>query len=248
VVEIVSEAPEQFAVGSFYGRLGVFAVGQPDEYLALPPETRKALDAWCFETYLESLGDDELPSSDRVLTVEQVLEHIDSVDRAIWLNRCDCRTLAGECDKPTDTCITFKSGVNTLSHRGWSLPLTKAEAKAVVVRAHAAGLVHTVNDNGICNCCSECCYLFRAQAARASVDTWPVAELVAVRDDAACTACCVCVKRCPFGVFELADGRIVQRQELCRGCGVCIESCRASAIAMRPKLRTPAEATPANPR
>ena len=98
--------------------------------------------------------------------------------------------------------------------------------------------MHTVNDNGICNCCSDCCYLFRAQAVRETGRSWPLAEQVAAFDADVCTACLACVKRCPFEVFELVDGRVVQHAELCRGCGLCVDACRFGALEMR--TETPA--------
>jgi len=238
VLELADESLASYRVGTFYGRLSVFVVSQPDEYLALPPETRAALDAWCFNSYVTSLGDEPRPTGDRVLSLDETLDVIDAVDRQIWLNRCDCRTLAGECDKPTDTCVTFKNGINTLSHRGWSKPLTKDEAKAVVVRANRAGLMQTVNDNGICNCCSDCCYLFRAEAMRGSVQLWPAAEKLAALDEDACIGCGACIKRCPFDAFVLDGDRVVHHPELCRGCGLCVDVCTSSAISMVPLAET----------
>jgi Pyruvate/2-oxoacid:ferredoxin oxidoreductase delta subunit len=234
VFDVADERLGRYYVGTFYTRLEVFAVTQPDDYLALPAETIADLDAWCFGEYLDSLGSDPLPSADKVASLGETLEYIDSVDRPIWLNRCDCRTLAGECDQPTETCISFRSGANTLSDRGWSKPLTKEEAKAVVSAAHDRGLVQTVNDDGICNCCSDCCYLFRAQRARDSVGVWPPADKVAAFDPDVCIGCRACIKRCPFDVFALEGGQIVQHTELCRGCGLCADVCPTYAITMEP--------------
>jgi Pyruvate/2-oxoacid:ferredoxin oxidoreductase delta subunit len=234
IIDIADERLGRYRVGTFYTRLEVFAVTQPDDYRALPAETIAALDAWCFGDYLKSLGSEPLPTSDRVTLLQETLDYIDGIDRPIWLNRCDCRTLAGECDQPTDTCISFRSGANTLSDRGWSKPLTKSEAKAIVSDAHERGLVQTVNDNGICNCCSDCCYLFRAQRARSSLGVWPLADKVAAFDSDVCIGCRACIKRCPFDVFALEDGQIVQRVELCRGCGLCADVCPTYAITMEP--------------
>jgi len=231
------ERLERFEIGAFYGRLDVFAVTEPEAYLALPRESQLALDAWYFKAYCDGLGDDPEPSGDRMATLAQTLDYIDTVDRQIWLNRCDCRTLAGHCDTPTDTCITFRNGINTLVHRGWSRPLTKDEAKDVVRRSNRAGLMHTLNDNGICNCCRDCCYLFRAQEATGRSATWPHAEDIAVLDPEACIACGKCVKRCPFDAFELLARVLVQHPERCRGCGLCIETCPTRALAMRPRDR-----------
>ena len=235
VLELVEDGAAHFRVATFYDRLGVFVVAQAAEYLALPDAARAELDAWFFDTYLSRLGDEDAPSGDRVLTLGRTLEHIDRSEQPIWLNPCDCRTLAGHCDSPIDTCITFRSGINTLAHRGLSKPLTKAEAKAVVRTADAAGLLHTVNEDGVCNCCSDCCYLFRAQAARGRGQVWPLAEEIATLDEAACIGCGRCVERCPFGAFGWDGAAIAFDEGRCRGCGLCSDTCPAEAIEMLPR-------------
>jgi ferredoxin len=234
VLRLEDESFTTFAVSTFYDRLEVFVCTEPEAYGALPRETQVELDRWCFETYTASLDDGERPTGDRVLTLAETLALIDGVDRPIWLNRCDCRVLSGRCDKPVDTCVSFRSGINTLSHRGWATPITREEARAVVSRADAAGLMHTANDEGICNCCAGCCYLFRAQEARGAGRRWPRAERVAVLDPDLCIGCGLCVERCPFGVFELDGVGLSQHLELCRGCGLCAETCPTSALAMIP--------------
>jgi Pyruvate/2-oxoacid:ferredoxin oxidoreductase delta subunit len=233
VLELLDESYERFRVATFYDRLGVFVIAQASDYLSLPAETRTALDEWFFDAYAAGLPDDERPTGDRVLTLSQTLARIDETDQPIWLNPCDCRTLAGHCELPVDTCVTFRNGINTVSHRGWSKPLTKAQAKAIVTQADADGLMHTVNDSGICNCCSDCCYLFRAQAARGSGAVWPLAEQIAALDTDACIGCELCLRRCPFDAFSRDGAAVALDPERCRGCGLCAETCPSDAIEMR---------------
>lgn len=227
------ETLTRYRIGNFYGRLDVFAITEHETYLALPRETQMALDSWYFDAYLAKLGDDEQPSADQIVTLQQTLDYIDTVDRQIWLNRCDCRTLAGYCDMPTNTCLTFKNGINTVAHRGWSKPVTKEEAKEIVKGANAQGLMQTINPNGICNCCGDCCYLFRAQKARGSEKSWPLAEAIASFDEDLCISCGLCVERCHFQAFSSDGGQISYHPERCRGCGLCAETCPVQAITMR---------------
>jgi Pyruvate/2-oxoacid:ferredoxin oxidoreductase delta subunit len=232
VLRLVDEAGSRYAVASFSVRLEVMAAAQPEEYLALDADLRAALDAWCFDAYLAGLAPDERPTSDTVATLDEALAFIDRATRPAFLNHCDCRVLAGRCDHPTRTCISFRDGVNTMSHRGWSEPLSRAQAKEVVRRANADGLMQTLNDDGVCNCCSDCCYLFRAQEARQSGVTWPLSRAVASVDPSLCALCGECVERCPFNVFTLGDHELVTIIDRCRGCGLCAETCPADAIAM----------------
>jgi len=237
VVTLEDESFTNWRIADFYLALEVLAVSDPGTYLKLPPSTRDELDRWCFQKYVAGLGDDVRPTADRVLPLDETLAFIDSNDLPIWLNRCDCRTLSGRCDKPVEVCVSFRNGINTLGHRGVSKAITGEEAKAVVRKADAAGLMHTVNEQGICNCCSDCCYLFRAQRTRgAEVATWPLAEYVASLKRELCIDCGLCSERCPFGALAFDGDSIAEKFELCRGCGLCVETCLTSALSLVPRM------------
>lgn len=237
VIRLEDESFTEFRTGSFYDRLDVFAVTENETYRSFPPEVRKALDKWYFDAYRKSLGDEPRPTGDRVLTLQEAFGLIDETDRQIWLNKCDCRSLSGNCGKPVDTCLTLRSGINTLAHRGWSKPLTKEQAKQVVAKANRAGLMQTANPNGMCNCCGDCCYLFRAQRARHSEGVWPRADFVASFQRSACIACGQCVKRCNFGAFTLGKDGIAYDPARCRGCGLCVTTCPKAAITLKRRIQ-----------
>lgn len=231
IVQYEDETLTRYKVGSFYSRLDIFAISEPEAYRALPRQTQIALDQWYFAAYLGRLAPGvAAPTGDQIVPLAQAMEHLDSVRGPIWLNRCDCRTLAGNCDLPTQVCISFRNGINTFSHRGWSAPLTKEQAKAVLERADRAGLIHTVNPGGICNCCGDCCYLFRAERARDSQPAWPARPWIAAFRPEACRNCGLCIKRCHFGAFERVAGTVQYYPDRCRGCGLCRETCPAGAI------------------
>ena len=69
------------------------------------------------------------PTGDKILTLDETLDFIDSQNRPVYLNYCDCRSLKGDCGMPTKTCITYKDGVNTFAHRGLSEEIDKEKAK-----------------------------------------------------------------------------------------------------------------------
>ncbi len=44
-----------------------------------------------------------------------------------------------------------------------------------------------------------------------------------------CTACGMCLKKCPAGANEIVDGKLVFHREKCAACGKCIDWCMAGA-------------------
>lgn len=210
---------QNFQKGTFLRRLDIFATEEYQAYSELPADLRTALDDMYFEDYLswlKTLGGDR-PTDDEVLPVEDVLAFIEGRDDTPYLADCDCRSLKQACDAPRNVCITYRTAPNSYVKRGLAVPVTKEEAKAVILRAEKEGLIHTVNSGGICSCCTDCCYLFRAAEARNSLGVWPKVSYRAVIDEDRCINCGICKERCRF------DG-------ICVGCGVCAGTCPVGAV------------------
>lgn len=236
VISKAEDNGETYRLNDFYGMLGVVAVDQTEKYHTLPEQRRKELDRWYFQAYMDSLDSDltHRPTPDRVLLLQEMLDFIDREERPLYLNYCDCKSLNGACGLPTHTCINFLPGLNSFVDRGLSQPLTKEEAKEVICNADRAGLVHTISDHGICNCCDDCCYLFRGQRERGSVGFWPESQHIISMDTDKCIGCGKCEKRCHFGVFvKQGTGRNAQihmDRLKCVGCGLCENTCPVGAL------------------
>lgn len=228
------DASGRYCFGSFYGRLDIFATDEADQYGLLPDEKRRRLDDWYFRAYLAGLGKEEKrPTADEVLPLEDTLRFIEEKEEQPYLALCDCRMLNGGCEKPVLTCITYRTAPNSFVRRGLAKPITKEEARQVVRDADQAGLIHTVNPGGVCSCCTDCCYLFRAARSRSSEDVWPKVNYRAVLDQEACIGCGACAERCPFGVLKMADGICeAVKPEACVGCGLCETGCPAGAVSL----------------
>ena len=238
VIQKTDDSGENYRLNVFYYFLDVFAVGRQELYRTLPKETRLELDDWYFDTYANRLDcTNGVPTTDRVHPLDEMLRVIDEDPKPFYLNYCDCRILSGRCDRPTHTCITHNDGINTLVDRGYSIKLTKEQAKDIVRETDKAGLMHTVAMNGYCNCCGDCCYLFRAQKRLDSCGVWPATDYVIRMDESACVSCGLCIKRCHFGVFSSTDKGITCDTASCVGCGLCANTCPAGAleIAARPE-------------
>ncbi len=229
------EEGNTWKLNTFYGMLDVFVCGQTKKYRSLSREKRRKIDAWYFDAYVKGLDPDltHRPSKDRILTRDEMLDYIDHENRPLYLNYCDCKSLNGDCGLPSHTCISFVSGTNSFQSRGLSMPITKEQAKDVIMQADQAGLVHTLSTHGICNCCDDCCYLFRAQRVRNSVGFWPKTEHIVSMDSEKCIGCGLCVRRCHFHVFHQAEGKIQFDPETCEGCGLCVNTCPGHALSLK---------------
>ncbi|MDO4519775.1 MAG: 4Fe-4S binding protein [Eubacteriales bacterium] len=232
---VVSHQDEtHYSLNNFYGFLDVFVVTQKEKYhRCLTREERGRIDDWYFSTYCGRLNPDysQRPTEDVILTLEESWEYIDRDDRQLFWTNCDCKCLLGDCGLPTKVCLSYSSGDNTYSDRKVSEPVSKEKAKQIMTDADKAGLIHTWNPSGFCNCCGDCCYLFRAQQVRQSQKFWPKQNYEIRYDAEKCVGCGLCVKRCHFQVFtKTEDKKVALDLSGCVGCGLCANTCPKSAL------------------
>lgn len=232
---ILSKASDgkRYCLGSFYGRLDIFATDETENYDSLPRERKEQLDRWYFLAYVDSLGDSPRPTEDQVLPLDEVLEFIDSREDTPYLASCDCRRLIQNCGQPVETCITYRTAPNSFVKRGLAKAITKEEAKEIVRMADKKGLIHTINPGGICSCCTDCCYLFRAAGYRHSLGTWPRVSYQVEFDSEKCINCKLCRKRCKFSVFSQTGPIRLEDVSRCQGCGLCVTACPSGALTLR---------------
>ena len=222
-----------YRLNDLYGMLDVFVVSRKEEYDRLfSAEEKHEIDDWYFDAYFSRLVPDEQGrlTEDKVMTLEETLDAVANDPRQIYLNYCDCRSLTGDCGKPTRTCLTYKNGPNTFVDRGLSQALTKEEAMDVIRMADRNGLMHTTMSGGICCCCSDCCYLFRSQRRAGTFGHWPAAKWIADWDGEKCVGCGLCMRRCWMGVFRKAGREILFDPAHCAGCGFCVSTCPTGAL------------------
>ncbi len=225
-----------FQLSNFYNMFDVFVCTHQEKYHHLTRHEKGMLDTWYFDRYYDSL-EGEIPTPDRILSLKDTLKFIDSHEGTIYLNPCDCRSLTGDCGHSLSTCLSFRGGVNSFADRGISKVLTKEEARQMVIAADREGLMHTVNPSGVCNCCSDCCYLFRSQKRRGSLGVWPTTQTVIELHADKCIGCGKCERRCHFSVFTMnREIRKVSADiSTCVGCGICQTQCPSGALTLVPR-------------
>lgn len=231
VISKVDETGLLYRLNNFYGFLDVFCTARKEEYDRLTSEQKHRLDDWYLDAYVDTLDTTlSRPTPDKVVPLEEMLEIIDRDPRPVYLNPCDCRSLTGDCGMPVRTCITWKNGINSFADRGISEQIDKERAKEIVREADRAGLMHSTMGAGICNCCGDCCYLFRVQRRLGLVGIWPESKWIASFDASKCIGCGKCVKRCHMDAFTKEDRTVSFDASKCVGCGICVNTCPRSAI------------------
>ena len=190
--------------------------------------------------------------ADEFVLPSQTVEEIINKFEDIAVGHCFCRqrhkSLGYECSTqaPTLNCFTFgKSARHTVSN-GFAKKVDKKEALQILKDAERAGLIHKAfhpasreskPETSICNCCKDCCDVFRLWRE----GTLPLINStyhLSLIDREACSGCGICVDWCPTDAIALdADGLAQRDESACLGCGVCARFCPEEAIVLKEQLR-----------
>jgi Pyruvate/2-oxoacid:ferredoxin oxidoreductase delta subunit len=175
-----------------------------------------------------------------VLPTEQVLDLLRGA-KSVALQKCECRTHYGRCDKPLEVCFLLNEVADKFVEKGRARRISMSEATDVLQKANESGLVHLslyMPDHevfALCSCCSCCCHDIRIVKLYGRKDLLVRSEYVAVTDIASCIHCGECVERCAFDARSLSDGEMVYDAAACLGCGLCVTVYPAGATIMLPR-------------
>jgi len=140
------------------------------------------------------------------------------------------------CKHPVENCLSFGAAAEYYIESGLGREITADEAIKILKEADESGLVHAGANSkhlsNICNCCPCCCAVLKSITQKGSYRERhlnPIFEPVVDAD--ACTACEVCVDRCPVDAIVVEDIAQVDRDK-CLGCGLCKGTCPVEAISM----------------
>ncbi len=217
-------------------RVNNFAVYEQETYRSMPKEGREALRLFHLDYYLKKKQGQTLEelsqNKNRISTTEEAIAYLKSVTEPIIVIPCDCRSKAGGCGHSKNTCIMVGSGLNTVHDKGLGTILTNEEAIELIKECAKEGLMHSLEAEGMCNCCGDCCYPLTASKAMGLKGIWPQQSKIINFDESKCIKCGKCIKRCHFGVFEKVGGSILLDREKCYGCGVCVSTCPKEALSL----------------
>lgn len=182
--------------------------------------------------------DEAITGADRVLFPYLFLRDQVRKARVIAVAECICRKeamLLGEgCGGPLESCLMFGAAAEYYVENGFGRRIGPDEALGILEEADKAGLVHAgVNAkhlSNICNCCPCCCASLKGITKKGFDKRGFMNSMFVARvDEGLCTACGICLDRCPVGAMSVERVAEVD-DERCLGCGLCATTCPAEAV------------------
>ncbi|MBI9009936.1 MAG: FAD-dependent oxidoreductase [Tenericutes bacterium] len=156
-----------------------------------------------------------LDGTSNVATSEQVDTYLDNA-RLISVSPCSCRTSREEMGEgcghlKEDMCIQLDDAAELYIRTGRGREVTVDEAKDIMRRAEADGLMHQIpntegegHTHAICNCCGCSCYALRAATMYSNPDMVR-SNFTATVDADKCVGCGECVDYCPTNAIRLGQ-------------------------------------------
>lgn len=168
--------------------------------------------------------------------------------------KCMCRELTSQVDDacrlkmPDDiACMGLGDRIKPAIRYGYMRQISKEEAFDIIQKARDCGAVHTVfhekDDTrlpqvGLCNCCWDCCGIFRCYNMGATPLRYECYYMARVKNAEKCTGCGKCAKYCPTAAIAVVDKKMSLDTRKCIGCGQCVHQCVFSVVELEENKRT----------
>ncbi len=161
----------------------------------------------------------------------------------IAVAECFCRKavrLYGKtCSHPAETCLQFETFADYYVENGMARYISTDEALAILKQSEAEGLViHILNSQKVeamCCCCSCCCGMLISLKLFPAPALAVKSNYACLFDEALCTHCGICAKRCTVGAFKMKNEKIEFHADRCIGCGLCVTTCPTEALNLTKK-------------
>lgn len=224
----------KYKVSDLTVRLDNLASFQSEKWHKIQDEDRKKIAEWLYKEYLDGKRSKDIKeltyNASKIVPLKDAIDFVRVEKRDIYVIPCDCKSIEDGCGFDRNVCMSMSSGLNSSSDRGHGKKLDKEAAIELLKHADKEGLIHSIEESAICNCCSCCCYPLRASKELGLKGSWPYVSYVIKLDKENCVSCGMCVKRCPQKIFEKHDKKIVLDTSKCLGCGICVDTCPKKAL------------------
>ena len=191
---------------------------------------------------IESEGSEFLPTD----IIKDVIKRCDDI---VIMDTCLCRS-SNDCkDYPQDIGCIFLGPTSKKIPSHIGKKATVEEALAHVDKADKAGLSHIIGRNKIdtvwmnirpgrglltiCHCC-PCCCLWKVYPNLDEDISGKLEKLDGVQvklHEDNCKKCMKCLDDvCMFKAIEMKDDKITIDTDICKGCGLCVNTCKFNAI------------------
>jgi len=196
------------------------------------------------------IGESITPENE-ALPYEHVDRLLDIQDR-FAIAKCICRMEAklegAGCDHMEEACLTFGDWADFYVREGKGRAISRDEAREILRKADAEGLVLQPNNSRdaafICCCCICCCGVLQRLKRNPRPAEAVVSRFIADFDPGSCVSCGACLGRCTMDAFALEGGRLLFDSSRCIGCGLCVTTCPADALRLVKKAETPRHRIP----
>jgi ferredoxin len=161
----------------------------------------------------------------------------------IAVAECFCRKavrMYGKtCVHPAETCLQFETFADYYVENKMARYISTDEALAILKQSEAEGLVvHILNSQKVeamCCCCSCCCGMLISLKLFPSPALAVKSNYACRFDEANCTQCGICARRCPVGALKMKEETVAFHAGRCIGCGLCVTACPADALKLEKK-------------
>lgn len=237
ISKVIVNKEIKYTINSLDSRMSRMASFERDKWESINKKDREKISDWIFQQYVsykkQMSAADLVKNGNKIYPLKDVLKHLDTIEKDIYVIPCDCKSITERCEFDRNVCISFGNEINSSQNRGLGKKLTKNEAVELLKHTEEEGLIHSIEKDAICNCCTCCCYPLRASEALNLKGKWPEVNYVISMDRDKCISCGICTKRCQLNVFEKKNKTIYMNNEKCVGCGICTTSCPKNALKLK---------------
>lgn len=182
-------------------------------------------------------------------TYDNMRHFITNTREPLYVSNCVCKQgealLGKPCRQTEDIEVCLLIGEGNHATRNLARKISKEECLAILDMAEKKGMVlqpgNSRKPSCICICCGCCCGVLTTAKKEAKPARFFATNYYARIEQASCTACGVCVKRCQMDAI-VTDAEVFRvDRDRCIGCGLCVTTCkpRAAVLVKKDKQTVP---------